>query len=521
MAEVATGLTRRRFLGIGGAATAGLLTGCGVSASEGSGEERKRPGANRVTTVNLHPEQGEVDLGGRVVTTWSYGGRVPGREIRLKAGEVLRARVHNHLPEGHTTHWHGIRLVNEMDGVPYVTQPPIQPGSTFRYEFVVPDPGTYWFHAHVGMQIDRGLSGPLIVEDPNEALSYDEEWTVMLDDWLDGVGGRSPVKQLHELQQGGMHMHMGGQRGTERTGGTGGMERMGGMSDGRAGGGHQRSGGSPDSGGGHDGPLGTHVGDVDYPYYLINGRTPDAPAGFRGKPGQRVRVRFVNAGGDTTFRVAIGGHRMTVTHTDGWPVEHVETGALLLGTGERYDVLVTLSDGVFPIVAHAEGKGKRAFAVVRTAGGRRPEPHVRVPELWENLLWPSTILRSSEDAALPAGEPGRVHDVVLGGNMMTYVWTINGKTYEDAEPLLVDAGEKVRLRFENTSMMPHPMHTHGHTFQLQGEGRPGARKDTVIVPAKETAVVDLVADNPGHWLTHCHNAYHMESGMMTLLNYRA
>ena len=257
-------------------------------------------------------------------------------------------------------------------------------------------------------------------------------------------------------------------------------------------------------------------GDVSYPYFVVNGRMATAPATYTSKPGRRVRIRFVNAGCDTAFRVALGGHRMTVTHTDGYPVVPMTTDALLIGMGERYDVEVTLGDGAFPLVAMAEGKGGAGLAVVRTGTGRAPSATTRPAELRHHVLL-GTDLRPTEAARLPEGDPDDQQELVLSGTMNPYRWTINGATYPDTRPITVRSGQRLRMRMTNMSMMFHPMHVHGHTFAVTDTG---LRKDTVIVRPMETVTIDLDADNPGQWPTHCHNLYHAETGMMTMLSYR-
>lgn len=267
--------------------------------------------------------------------------------------------------------------------------------------------------------------------------------------------------------------------------------------------------------------LGGDAGDVKYAYHLVNGRVPTDPDVYQGKPGTKVRLRIVNVGADTAYRVALGGHRMTVTHTDGFPVRHRQTDALLVGMGERYDVLVTLQDGVFPLVALAEGKNATGRALVRTGSGSAPSAAVRPKEL-DGTVMTASRLRAADDVRLKATDPDVTHEVRLTGGMMRYEWAINGERYDMADPtanpLLVEEGRRVRLDFVNTSDMGHPMHLHGHTFQL---GSAGPRKDTtVVLPGRKVSVV-FGADNPGRWMLHCHNAYHGEAGMMTLVAYRA
>ncbi len=296
---------------------------------------RRSPGQN-VVTADLTAREATVSLGGLVVPTWVYGDSVPGPLLRAKAGDRLRVNVTNALETDTSIHWHGIALSNDMDGVPGITQKPINAGSRFTYEFTAPDPGTYFYHPHTGVQLDRGLYGVLIIDDPDEPGDYDQEWVLVLDDWVDGTG-RTPDAILAELQSAG---------GTSSSGDMDGMDMgddsMDGMDMGGMGEGMQ------------SGILGG-AGDIDYPHYLINGRTAGAPDVLTGKPGQRARIRIVNAASDTAFRVALGGHKLTLTHSDGFPVEQTTTDALMIGMGERYDVTVTLgkqADSMRGVPAH-------------------------------------------------------------------------------------------------------------------------------------------------------------------------
>lgn len=462
-------------------------------------EQRRGAGPERMATLVATPSRLHLG-GGRTVSSWAYGGRLPGQEIRVTAGDTLALTLANHLPQSTSLHWHGLALRNDMDGVPGLTQRAIGAGGAFTYRFAVPDPGTYWLHPHSGVQLDRGLYAPLIVDDPREPLAYDREWVVVLDDWVDGVDGSTPDAVLRELTGGrGGHSGHGGEtepaKATPRSGGPSRMLR-----------------------GAASALLGGDAGDVDYPYYLVNGRTADDPSAFTARPGDRIRLRIINAGGDTAFRVALGGHRMTVTHTDGFPVRHRTTDALLLGMGERYDVLVTAGDGVFPLTALAEGKKASARALLRTGGGAAPGASVRPKELDGELVTADRLVPDAS-VALSAREPDRTVMMRLTGSMKAYDWAFDRKPYTADQRHPVKAGERVRLEFRNPTAMWHPIHLHGHTFALAG-GASGARKDTAIVLPRQTLTVDFDADNPGLWMLHCHNLYHAEAGMMTVLGYR-
>nr|WP_232822651.1 multicopper oxidase family protein [Glycomyces dulcitolivorans] len=465
-------------------------------------EAARNPGT--VREFHLDPVVAEVDLGGGlVVPTWSYGGTVPGAPIRVSRGEQVKAVVSNGLPAGTTVHWHGLQMRCDADGVPDLTQDPIEPGATYTYQFTAPDAGTYWFHPHMGTQLDRGLYAPLVVDDPDEAVTWDLEWTVVLDDWMDGVTG-TPDDVLAELAQG---MGMGG------TGSGGGHDGH----DGHDGHGQAATEDSFLLHGSESDLLGADAGDVRYPHHLVNGRISADPEVFAAEPGARVRVRIINAGSDTAYRLALTGHRLTVTHADGFPCAPVETDAILIGMGERYDVQVTLADGVFPLVAEAEGKGARGRALVRTGSGEAPAADFAPAELGGRVLTYAD-LAPTDPVTLPAKEPDRTIDLELTGSMMMFDWAINGRPHDLGNPYPVEEGERVRLRFINGDAMWHPMHLHGHTFALADSG---LRKDTAIVLPGQTLEVDFDAVNPGLWMVHCHNLYHGEAGMMAALGYLA
>jgi multicopper oxidase len=377
----------------------GAATGCTASPKAGSparhgligpgspqvsAAEAARRATGGTVQAGVAPEAGHVDLGGPMVATWSYGGQIPGPEIRVRKGQILQALLVNQLPVETTVHWHGVAIRNDMDGVPGMTQAPVPPGQEFTYSFAVAEPGTYWYHPHPGVQLDRGLYGPLIVEDPAEPADYDHDWTVVLDDWIDGTG-YTPDQVLSALRNGmgGMSMAaaspspMRSMSGMPMPGGSPSMSMstpaaspspaMSSMSSGPMG-------PNPVLSGARSALLGGDAGDVRYPGYLINGRVRTAPRTFAARPGQRARIRFINAAADTTFRVALGGHQMTVTHTDGYPVAPAQADALLIGMGERYDVQLTLGDGVFPLTALAEGKNATALALPPPCRRAPPTP---------------------------------------------------------------------------------------------------------------------------------------------------
>jgi FtsP/CotA-like multicopper oxidase with cupredoxin domain len=255
-----------------------------------------------------------------------------------------------------------------------------------------------------------------------------------------------------------------------------------------------------------------------YPLLLVNGRPPEDPAVFEARAGDRVRLRVMNVAADTGFRFAIAGHRLTVTHCDGMPVEPVTVDTLRLGMGERYDVLVDAgrTGGAWQVGVLPEGRDGWGRAVLRYAGSAAtPTPAVeeRPAELAGRMLGYDELV-ALEPLPLPAGSPDRSYALTLSGT------EIDGQRYPDADPLPVAEGEWVRVSLRNTGAKWHPMHLHGHHFQVVTPSGRGPVKDTVSVPSRGGEVsFDFLAGNPGRWLFHCHNHHHMEDGMVRVVEY--
>jgi FtsP/CotA-like multicopper oxidase with cupredoxin domain len=491
--------TRRQMLVLGAAGVSStLLAACSNGSKEpsatGAVSKRQAPGDREPDVVAAYlAAPMELDLAGTVVSTWGYNEAVPGKLLRARVGDLVEVTIDNALAEATSIHWHGIAISNDMDGVPGVTQSDIVAGGSFTYRFVVPDSGTYWFHPHHGLQLDRGLYAPLIVDDPSEEMGVDADHVIVLDDWLDGLG-TTPDDELARIREMGAAMG--------------------------------------DMDGGHDmgdmtmatSPLlGGDAGDAVYPHHLINGRPLGDPFTLDPRPnaGDRLRIRLINAAGDTAYRVAIGGHRMTVTHTDGFPIDPVTVDALIIGMGERYDVTVDVESGAWPIIALAEGKDARAAAVLRTrdaSATAAPEIMANVPEL-DGAWLRYADLRTADRTRLAVPESARSIALSLTGGMAKFDWGIDGRKYGEHVPIEVDAGEWVTLVIQNATSMWHPIHLHGHTPQLATRAG-GIRKDTVNILPRETAQLAFQADNRGTWMLHCHNAYHLEAGMATLLSYK-
>jgi FtsP/CotA-like multicopper oxidase with cupredoxin domain len=459
-------------------------------------------------TIHLEAREISWELApGKTIRAMAYDGRVPGPEIRAREGERLRVVLKNSLSEPTTIHWHGVDVPNAMDGVPGITQKPVQPGETFVYEFDARPAGTRWYHTHFQehRQMDLGLVAPLIIESAErEPLAYHRDVTLVLDDWATGTG--EPLPATH-----------GGTAGAR--GGMGGM--MGGMMGGRGMGGMMRGGGM----GGMTGGMMSRGHTPPYDTMTINGKVWPATAPVRVRKGERLRLRLINASADHTHLIAVSGHRLHVTHTDGNPLqEPVEVDAIPIAPSERYDVVLRADrPGAWLLYClepgHA-GAGEQMLIVYEGHEHRRPD----VPEsdIATLDLWAYGRGRGRPVLPAPSGAT-RSFDQRLGGGMGgNDVWTINRKVYPNTDPLPLRRGDRAWVRFSNMSPEAHPMHLHGQSFGVVAVN--GMKltqplvKDSVDVDAHMGSVVlEFTAHNPGEWFFHCHKPMHMEGGMITLV----
>ncbi len=431
----------------------------------------------------------KVNLGSAVdFTAYTFNGQVPGPEIRVKEGETIRVVLTNLLPEPTTIHWHGIPVPNEMDGVPHVTQNPVEPGGTFVYEFKAQPAGSFMYHSHFKYQLDQGLYGPLIIEPAGQPAPFNREFTLVLEDWvMRNGGGVAPVSRR---PPGGMGMGMmGGGRMRGRT------PRPGMM------------------------PLLEPV----YDGYAVNGRVGEAIEPLRVEKGQRVKLRLINPSSATIYDLRLAGHALTITHLDANPVRPRVVDVLRIGMGERYDVEFPADNpGGWFLAARETGYGEGTLRIpVVYNGTGRGAPIL--PDFVGPLRFASYWDLEAAGEVADTDFPPRVHrsfrQILSGGSPY---WTINGQVYPDAEPLFVARGERVRIQYGNMSMMPHPMHLHGHFFRVVNPNLPEKkwlRKDTLIVDPMGRAEIEFIADNPGNWFHHCHNLYHMEAGMANVVRY--
>jgi len=444
-------------------------------------------------TLNIAPQS--VAPLGRPTEATLVNGTLPGPTIRYREGDMFRVTVNNHLGVPTTCHWHGMIVPNYMDGVPDVTQPPIVPGGSVYYEYPLRQSGTYWYHSHYQFQEQTGLSGPLVIEARDEPHAYDHDVVIFLSDWLDQTP-ESVVPQLRGQEQ--------------PTAATTAVPP----------GGFTLPDGKP------------FAVDINYPGYLMNGQSNAEPWSLNVKQGDRLRLRFINGSTATFFRIALANHDLTLIAADGQPIVPLTVSNLLMATAERYDALVTIqSTGSFTLHAAALGTSGQALGVIHTTNSPR-RPNTKRPSFDGPVggFTDYAALKSPYPSTLPEG-PIKTFKIDLGGKMKEYLWSMEGQYYPEifspdgkAQPLSINGGDRVRVLFTNSTMMYHPMHLHGHFLRIlpqAGEwNAPNAVvKDTFAVGPKQKLNIEFFADNPGRWFFHCHNLYHLATGMARVVQY--
>jgi FtsP/CotA-like multicopper oxidase with cupredoxin domain len=440
--------------------------------------------ADSVKTFELSPKPGRAQLvpeqyGDTAV--WCFNDQVPGPELRVKQGDRVRIRVHNGLDEQTTVHWHGMRVPNSMDGVPYLTQTPINAGQQFEYEFDALDAGTFWYHPHQqsSVQVGRGLYGALIVEEatPNP---FDRDLTWVLDDWRLARSAQIVDDFGH---------------------------------------GHDLS---------HSGRIGNTV--------TVNGKLQEI---FDVHAGERIRLRLINAANARIFALRFGGHDPKIIAMDGHPVtpHSPQDSRIVIGPGMRVDLVLdmsadpdqrhTITDEYYPNQAYA------LTDLVYSNSPVRDRPADLKIELPPNpLAEPELNAGIHHEIAFEGGAMGLMDGAVMDGawrdiRSMAHdgkFWAINGvsATGHIMDPMLtLERNRTYILTLKNRTAWPHPMHLHGHSFRvLSRNGEPTAYRqwqDTVLLEREDQVEVAFVADNPGDWMFHCHILEHQASGMMGVI----
>jgi FtsP/CotA-like multicopper oxidase with cupredoxin domain len=463
--------SRRRFLAAGLA-----LSIVPIAGAARAGLELRQ--AARI----IRARTGQVRLRGRdkaPTTIWGFEGTVPGPTLRCRRGDEIAVRLVNELPEPTAVHWHGLRIANAMDGVPHLTQPPIQPGEGFDYRFAPPDAGTFWYHSHLysSEQLERGLYGLVIVDEPNP-VAIDQDVALVLDDWRlnpDGSLDEASFRSMHDAA--------------------------------------------------HAGRIGEHI--------TVNSAPPVLDIALRRH--DRVRLRLINVANARIFALRIDGLRPFVMAIDGQPADPFVAPGAMLGPGNRIDLFVDATGepgSAVPLLAETE-RGTVTLARLLHQDGPSararplPEPH----PLPDNPL-PATLdladalrldlpLDGGAMSMMMRGMMGRRGAEIPGHGIdpRARLWTMAGlaSSGHDGPPLFsVARGRTVVITIGNRTHFPHAMHLHGHHFRLlddRGEGWRPFWLDAAVVPAMTAWRIAFVADNPGKWMLHCHMLEHQETGM--------
>ncbi|ODT88516.1 copper resistance system multicopper oxidase [Phenylobacterium sp. SCN 70-31] len=572
---------RRMLTGAAALAAAGLLPAWarsqtpGLASGHGSGHgpqhtptsppELASGGTLSGERIELSIGHVPIRIGGRTGHGIGVNGTIPAPLIRLREGQTVQLAVHNGLSDEDTSiHWHGLLVPFHMDGVPGVSFPGIRPGETFVYEFPIRHAGTYWYHSHSGLQELLGHYGPLVIDPASpEPAPYDREHVLVLSDY----SFMHPHRMMMKLKQKAGYFN---RRKQTVAGLLAGKDQR--MADRVAWAGMRMD------------P--TDISDVTGASYtfLVNGHGPQENWTGLFQPGERVRLRIINAAAMTIFNIRIPGLAMSVVQADGLDVRPVEVDELQIANAETYDVTVTpREDRAYTFVAEAIDRSGMARATLAPRPGMTAEvPPLRdrpllgmkdmgmsghaghggghgadhsmsmldpnnAPQVKTGpgvqMISPMPVDRTGERGTGLADVPGRVlvyTDLValepnpdtrppsrtlelhLTGNMERFMWAFDGEAFHEVtRPIPFRRDERVRVTLVNDSMMNHPIHLHGHFMELvNGHAGRHPRKHTINVQPGGKASFDLTADAPGDWAFHCHMLLHMHAGMFKVVTVR-
>jgi len=513
--------------------------------------------AQKVVRYDLYVKDTIVNFTGKQKRAIAVNGQIPMPTLTFTEGDTAEIHVHNRLKESTSLHWHGLYLPNKEDGVPYLTQMPIEPNTTHIYRFPIIQNGTHWYHSHSGLQEQVGMYGSMVLlkrtDDPTFRKGIDDLPTVpvILSEWTD-YNPDNVHRMLHNandwfaikkntVQSYGEAI----KAGHFKTKLTNEWKRM----------------------------LAMDVSDVYYEKFLINGTSESQLSQF--EAGDKVRLRISNGGASSYFWLTYAGGKITVVANDGNDVEPVEVDRLIIGVSETYDVIVTIptENTSYEFLATPEDRTKSASIYIGSGIKQLVSPlpklkyfegmkmmndmmkmdgtmndmgmdmslqqmdmnTVMYPEITgenkpkksehsdhSNHTMPSsdivtlnyTMLKSPTKTTLPKDAPIRELRFELTGNMNRYVWSMDNRVLAETDKILIKKGEIVRITLYNNSMMRHPMHLHGHDFRvINGQGDYAPLKNVLDIMPMETNVIEFEANLEGDWFFHCHILYHMMAGM--------
>lgn len=516
-------------------------------------EKHNQPGGKTVV-YHLYVADTLVNYTGKIKHAIAINGSIPAPTLIFTEGDTAEIYLHNMLKTETSLHWHGIILPNSEDGVPYLTTSKIPGGTTHLYKFPVVQNGTYWYHSHTRLQEQIGMYGALIFKKKNEAPM--KEYIVVLSDWTNQKPGQVQrrlrnANDYFAIKKGSTQSYLEAiQQGHFKTKVENEWKRM----------------------------LAMDVSDVYYERFLANGRQQDEASKF--KSGNKVKLRVINGSASTYFWLNYAGGKITVVANDGEDVQPVEVDRLIIAVAETYDLVVTIPDDMsYEFLATSEdrtssasvwlGKGhkmevkslprlkyfegmKMMNDMMKMNGDmddmgmnmslqqmdmnmvmypeimdessssdsmKNMEHHSHGKRGSEMVTLNYAMLKSVKKTTLPDA-PTRTMHFLLTGNMNRYVWTINNKTVNEWDRILIKKGENIRIILTNNSMMRHPMHLHGHFFRvLNGQGEYAPLKNVLDIMPMETDTIEFAATESGDWFFHCHILYHMMAGMGNVFSY--
>lgn len=456
-------VARRRFL-IGAGAMA-VTSACGSAPSRA-----QSPIVKPDYRLVIAPLALEI-APGHVVNTVAYNGTVPGPLLRVREGQAVTIAVANNSAAEDIVHWHGLAIPSDVDGAMEEGTPMVMPGEARVYRFAAQPSGTRWYHSHAmaGKDLSKSLYsgqyGFFIIEPRDDPGRYDQEVLIAMHHW------EPSFVILQDI----------------------------------------RKGPPPDNG-----------FEVAYKSASFNGKALGHGEPIRVRQGQRVLFRLLNASATREVMLALPGHRFEIVTLDGNPVATPQTlDALFLAPAERIDAVVTMNQpGVWIFGATDDDDRAMGMGTIVEYEGATGEPRwpaVTMPMRWDYRPF-------GHDVAAP--EPDERIELLLqkipGGRGGFNRWTINGKSWPDTDPLIVQQGKRYRLVLHNLSGDMHPIHLHRHRFELTnflGKPTSGVIKDVFALPARRDAEIDFVADNPGPSLFHCHMQDHQDFGFMAMVKY--
>lgn len=521
----------------------------------------------KTVRYELNVARQDVNITGQTVKfAITVNGGIPAPTLEFTEGDDAEITVRNNLKDEEVSmHWHGLLLPPEEDGVAYVNTPPIFPGQSRTFKFKLRQSGTYWYHSHTMVQEQKGVYGAFIIHPKKKTIAYDKDAVVVLSDWSD----ENPDQIIKNLKKDGDYYlykknSVRSIGGAIRAGQLGTYfknewDRMGGMD----------------------------LSDVGYDAFLINGKKDSQL--LTAHPGEKIRLRIINAGASSYFYVSLGQLPMKIISADGVDIEPVMAKEVLMGMAETYDVLFTVPEHknyelratVQDVTGFASawiGMGDKAPAAQKAfpdlyapmdhgTGHGNHNDHSKAHESADHSAHANHSSHSqpnqhehhnqhadhsrhgshgdhSSHSATPNKSEGPVVEtltvddlkaakstvlpkantldlkLVLGGDMERYVWHINGKAIHQDRNIIIQEGDVVRFTFVNSTMMHHPMHLHGHFFRVMNQnGDRSPLKHTVDVPPHGTRTIEFYANEPGQWMLHCHNLYHMKTGMARVVKY--